>query len=156
MKHPCFKKQIKRHLFTHRDELLFKCRTLTHLNLWEHVLQTQKGSIRVVFIRNITSVENFLQHFSWAKLITQAREQDFKCSLEDNNSVIYLMHLKLRRAHKEDYMKVGENNAGIVLQDSQDYVLSWGCLCLRRRGLKGWEGSCIIRRDVERGISHIC
>ena len=39
-------------------------------------------------------------------------------ALENNICAVSFLHLKLRRGGKEDYMEVGENKAGIGLQDS--------------------------------------
>lgn len=44
----------------------------------------------------------------------------------ENNFAVSFMHLKLRRGHKEDYMKVGEKSkAGIRLQDINKVVCSF-------------------------------
>ena len=52
------------------------------------------------------------------------------------------MHLKLRREHKEDYMRVGGSKAGLEYGIAK-IIYSFKGLSLRRRGLKEAFPSCV-------------
>lgn len=57
------------------------------------------------------AIKEYFLGFICTKLMTYAREQVLKCSLQ-NSFVVSFMHLKLRE-QKEDYTRVGESKARI-------------------------------------------
>ena len=79
-----------------------------YVTVWVYRLPVCVNKPSLVDVRNIQTCREFLQESVWAKLMTVAGKQDFKCSPERQFAASFT-HLKLRR---EGRLKEGGRKQG--------------------------------------------